>query len=788
MVDKQESQQRGRQLGLHSPRKQVQSVHTHGRAQVPQTPPPTTRIPSTAFGAFMSPLRRLAPAPGPQPKPEPAPMPEVLPYILPSMRIPPVRRMAPQRGTTGRPAREEPLLRPPPPGRQRVRTSNEREQTFVTNQCKLLPLYLGRPRTEQDKMLERYAPRPRDITFLPPLSTSSAASSLKFPEKKLLCDIPPPTHPKNDASVQQRGLDCSSSSSTADASPNMLRSPTTPTFGPPLKLPYPSTAPVTPEENGSQIADIKNQPPVYQLLSNAPFSPEHSALADSTNIVLPRLHPAKPQTGSIPEDPFKHSTQASKPRTLLPDTPLQQSGNLLSIVTLGKRHPQLPYPAHVASSGGRLSGHHVSSGRHKSRLPRTNSQVKAVSGAYHPKTLPPYRPKTPPAGWFLSQNQVNATCRSASLPEIPVIGNKTFAERSLEEKPFKPGPIKLDFELLPVVIAPKAINMNSVKPYRPLAMKNGLEPIANGLWPSQIDKSQQSMKKLASKPSVPQSKKLDPLALSLDLPQLPIRDSIAPAKFSDYTQVPNPQYTKFSRGRGPRILMEKERPGPFGIDEAKIFALKLLVALLPVKKNCNPTPREIQLFVDACSIVGQWLLSYPVNVSPQCTGITYGIFLFRAAMWLENNWFTVSELPRFLNDNWGMPCANIEGQELSYEWYLKVQDIFFRSLIEAYNNCLRESFVVLGDTAYPMNTIVPRHIADKSGVVDATDHKMGEDNAVNGMNPKDAVEAAYILQVMAAGSHRSTQRDNIKLTVSQDMMETDDDRSIKDALMGDCPE
>lgn len=50
-----------------------------------------------------------------------------------------------------------------------------------------------------------------------------------------------------------------------------------------------------------------------------------------------------------------------------------------------------------------------------------------------------------------------------------------------------------------------------------------------------------------------------------------------------------------------------------------------------------------------------------------------------------------------------MPCTNIKGEALSYQWYLNVQDIFFKNIIEAYNNCLWEKFFLVGDIAYPMN-------------------------------------------------------------------------------------
>ena len=174
-------------------------------------------------------------------------------------------------------------------------------------------------------------------------------------------------------------------------------------------------------------------------------------------------------------------------------------------------------------------------------------------------------------------------------------------------------------------------------------------------------------------------------------------------------------------------------------------------------------------------------------MSPHCTGIAYGIFLFRAAVWLGNNWFTVAELPRFLNDNWGVPCANIEGQELSYAWYLEVQDVFFRSVIESYNNCLRESFVVLGDTAYPMNSIVPKQTGGGEAVLGAAKEKKGEDKADNIMSARKNSDVAYILQTMGVGSNGTTQngKDNFG---GRDKLDLDDDRTINDALMGDCPE
>lgn len=50
------------------------------------------------------------------------------------------------------------------------------------------------------------------------------------------------------------------------------------------------------------------------------------------------------------------------------------------------------------------------------------------------------------------------------------------------------------------------------------------------------------------------------------------------------------------------------------------------------------------------------------------------------------------------------------GREVNYEWYIRVQDVFFRSIVETYNERILENYVVLGDMAYPINTIVSEAI------------------------------------------------------------------------------
>ena len=50
------------------------------------------------------------------------------------------------------------------------------------------------------------------------------------------------------------------------------------------------------------------------------------------------------------------------------------------------------------------------------------------------------------------------------------------------------------------------------------------------------------------------------------------------------------------------------------------------------------------------------------------------------------------------------------GREVNYEWYIRVQDVFFRSIVETYNERILENFVVLGDMAYPISIDVPKAV------------------------------------------------------------------------------
>ena len=98
-----------------------------------------------------------SPRTGTTPAPDSEAAEEPRTFDPPSFGISPLRRMAPQRGTTSVPAREEPLLSDP------RRPRKAYDKAFVSSQTQRLPLYSGRPWDEQDQFLERMCPIPRDI-------------------------------------------------------------------------------------------------------------------------------------------------------------------------------------------------------------------------------------------------------------------------------------------------------------------------------------------------------------------------------------------------------------------------------------------------------------------------------------------------------------------------------------------------------------------------------------------------------------------------------------------------
>jgi hypothetical protein len=123
------------------------------------------------------------------------------------------------------------------------------------------------------------------------------------------------------------------------------------------------------------------------------------------------------------------------------------------------------------------------------------------------------------------------------------------------------------------------------------------------------------------------------------------------------------------------------------------------------------TPFEVTQHAVVSNTVASWLLSPNVNESPQCIGVTYGILLFTAAKAMNNQWFTVSAVPKFLWCNWTIPCTKIGTRGLSWEWYLRVQDVFFRSMVEAYNQCIIENYIIFGDMVFPINSVIPKPAA-----------------------------------------------------------------------------
>jgi hypothetical protein len=176
------------------------------------------------------------------------------------------------------------------------------------------------------------------------------------------------------------------------------------------------------------------------------------------------------------------------------------------------------------------------------------------------------------------------------------------------------------------------------------------------------------------------------------------------------------------------------------------------------------TPFEVTQHAVVSNTVASWLLTPNVNESPQCIGVTYGILLFTAAKVMNNHWFTVSAIPKFLWCKWTIPCTKIGARELGWEWYLRVQDVFFRNMVEAYNQCIIENYVVFGDMAFPMNTVVPKPTSggEQVGMASSTtslaaqyaarsgEHDSGLETAyrMNTINPQpqrdvESVEMAY---------------------------------------------
>jgi hypothetical protein len=185
MADQTPSQQRGKTFGeltVFSDQR-AESARPLGTSHTP-APTADVRAPSNGIAGYIQHLGSFMRAPPSEAVPDP--IPSLRPFDSPSVSVPPIRRMAPQRGTTPVPAQEDPLMNSPPPG---VRRRGPNNRVFVTGQRHLWPLMLGRPREVQDQMLEDLhqlhpRPRPRDTSFLlQPLTRSSSLPSTKTLEE-----------------------------------------------------------------------------------------------------------------------------------------------------------------------------------------------------------------------------------------------------------------------------------------------------------------------------------------------------------------------------------------------------------------------------------------------------------------------------------------------------------------------------------------------------------------------------------------------------------------------------
>jgi hypothetical protein len=133
------------------------------------------------------------------------------------------------------------------------------------------------------------------------------------------------------------------------------------------------------------------------------------------------------------------------------------------------------------------------------------------------------------------------------------------------------------------------------------------------------------------------------------------------------------------------------------------------------KESRPATQNETEAHIEITSIAKSWLLTNEVSHFPSFSGNHYGICLFKQARALNHNWLVVDGVPKFL---WGMrtvPCTEIQGRKMGWEWYLKVQDVFFRSVLEGYYGELAGEFVILRGVAYPINSIVPKEGGARGG-------------------------------------------------------------------------
>lgn len=125
------------------------------------------------------------------------------------------------------------------------------------------------------------------------------------------------------------------------------------------------------------------------------------------------------------------------------------------------------------------------------------------------------------------------------------------------------------------------------------------------------------------------------------------------------------------------------------------------------KENRPATAYEKAAHLEITNIAKSWLLTSDITQHPDINGKYYGVQLFDQAKALNNTWFAVEGVPKFLWGMWTVPLVEIEGRKMGWEWYLRVQDVFFKSMLEGYYKEFHEQFVILRGTAYPNNTLVP---------------------------------------------------------------------------------
>ena len=97
----------------------------------------------------------------------------------------------------------------------------------------------------------------------------------------------------------------------------------------------------------------------------------------------------------------------------------------------------------------------------------------------------------------------------------------------------------------------------------------------------------------------------------------------------------------------------------------------------------------------------RWLMTGAATKAPSIVGQAYGLELFVAAQEFGNNRFLLQTLPHFLWHAFSIAIFNFEGKEMGWEWYLRVQDVFYKSALSQYNEFVFDAYDIVGQMAYP---------------------------------------------------------------------------------------